>query len=144
MNTIKYFFSFLLLIHSALHFLGFIKAFRIAEISQLSQIISKPMGLLWLLTALLFAILFVLSIANTTWWFYLAFLVILISQTLIINFWKEAKLGTFPNVVILIMAIISLAHFNFENNYKKDVFKAIKTSSYVEEIITQKDIDSLP
>jgi hypothetical protein len=34
--------------------MGFVKGFQLAEISQLTQSISKPMGVLWLFATILF------------------------------------------------------------------------------------------
>lgn len=50
----KWFFILLVVIHALIHLLGFLKAFQLAEINQLTQHISKPMGLLWLLALILF------------------------------------------------------------------------------------------
>jgi len=49
----KIFFGFILLLHAVIHLMGFVQAFKIVEINQSSQNISKPIGILWLLTTLL-------------------------------------------------------------------------------------------
>lgn len=51
---IRIIFAFIVIVHGLIHLMGFIKAFKLAEINQLTQNISKPTGLLWLLSALLF------------------------------------------------------------------------------------------
>ena len=53
---IKYLFVLLMTIHGIIHFMGFAKAFEYAEMKQLTISISKPIGMLWLLSALLFLI----------------------------------------------------------------------------------------
>jgi hypothetical protein len=46
-------FAFLLL-HGIIHLLGFAKAYHFGNVNQLTIDISKPVGLLWLLTSILF------------------------------------------------------------------------------------------
>ncbi|WP_142785888.1 hypothetical protein [Changchengzhania lutea] len=140
----KYLFGFLMLTHALLHFLGFIKAFQLAEISQLSQSISKPLGILWGSTALLFIVTFMFFIQNHNWWIVLAILAVFISQILIIIYWKDTKFGPIANGIILITAIIYLAICRFENHYKDDVLTEIKAAPLTEDLIIQKDMDSLP
>ncbi|WP_157517961.1 hypothetical protein [Flagellimonas lutaonensis] len=43
----------ILVIHGLIHFMCFVKAFDFANMGQFTKEISKPMGLLWLLTGLL-------------------------------------------------------------------------------------------
>ena len=65
----RIFFFLLLTIHALIHLLGFVKAFRLAEVGQLTQSISKPAGAAWLATSILLllgAILFLLKIEY--WW----------------------------------------------------------------------------
>jgi hypothetical protein len=103
---IKIVFIACMVLHGALHSLGFIKAFGIADLSQLVQPIPKSNGLLWLLACLLFVLAAILfSIDRQSWWIFSA-LAIIISQHLIINDWNDAKLGTIANVIILIVTII--------------------------------------
>ncbi len=49
----RYLIGFLMFGHGLIHLLGFIKAFRISPINQLTREISKPLGIAWLATALL-------------------------------------------------------------------------------------------
>jgi len=51
---IKYLFAFLVLMHGLIHFMGFAKAFGYGNIQQLTKEISKPAGVFWLVTAILF------------------------------------------------------------------------------------------
>ena len=47
-------FVFLIAIHGIIHFLGFVKAFELADVPMLAKPISRFRGALWLLTAFLF------------------------------------------------------------------------------------------
>ena len=113
----KLVFAIIILIHGIIHLMGFVKAFQLADINPVTQSISKPLGMLWLFTALFFVIAAVLFYLKIEWWFVLAFIAIFISQTLIIIYWKESKFGTLANIIILIPAILGLATYNFETAF---------------------------
>jgi len=61
-------FAFLVLIHAGIHLLGFVKAFNLAEVNQLTQSISKPAGLAWLFSAMLFVVSAAVFLLNKEWW----------------------------------------------------------------------------
>jgi hypothetical protein len=95
-----------MIMHGTIHSMGFVKAFRMANLAQLVQPIPKSNGISWLTACLLFilaAILF--SIERQSWWIFSA-LAVIISQYLIINDWNDAKLGTIANIIILLATII--------------------------------------
>ena len=46
--------SILILVHGCIHLLGFVKAFHLASVNQLTLSVSKFSGILWLFTAVLF------------------------------------------------------------------------------------------
>ncbi len=96
-------FTFLVLIHGLIHIMGFAKAFRLADIYQLSQNISKPIGMFWLLVSVLFILSTVLYLFKNEWWFVFALFGVVISQVLIIMYWKDAKFGTIANLIILMV-----------------------------------------
>jgi hypothetical protein len=48
--------------------MGFVKAFQLAEVSQLTQNIHKPIGLLWLISTLLFITAAAIFLLNNDWW----------------------------------------------------------------------------
>ena len=96
----------LISVHGLIHLLGFTKAFKLAEVSQLSQPISKLNGSLWLLSAITFALAAATFAMEKEWWWILSLSGIVISQYLIINTWQDAKYGTFANIIVLIITII--------------------------------------
>ncbi len=93
----------LLILHGAVHVMGFVKAFDIFPVKQLTQSISKPFGVLWLAACLLcFTCAFLMLIKADDWWT-VGLIAILVSQVLVICFWKDAKFGTIANAIIAIM-----------------------------------------
>lgn len=103
-------FLILLIIHACLHLLGFLKAYDLAELKELSLPISRSRGFLWLLCTILFlayAASYYLQI-RFSWIPGLA--AVMLSQILIINSWADAKFGTLPNLIILVVVLISIGY----------------------------------
>ena len=96
----------LILLHGALHTLGFLKAYKLVGTQQLTKSISKPRGILWLLAAALFTSAAILFAFSQEWWWLLSCAAIIISQRLIIDDWKDAKFGTILNVIIFVATTI--------------------------------------
>jgi len=108
-------------LHGLIHLMGFVKAFNFVEIKELTLPISKPLGLIWFSTFLLFiAALIQYLIKNELWWL-TAITGLLISQVLIIIFWQDAKFGTIPNVIILLVSIVAFAGFGFDRKVSLEI-----------------------
>jgi membrane protein implicated in regulation of membrane protease activity len=137
-------FFILLLLHGLIHLMGFLKAFNLAEIPQLSQNFSKPQGVLWLAVALAFVITAILFLLKNNLWFWIAIAAVIVSQVLIIVNWQDAKFGTLANLIVLIVALLAMAGWNFEREFKKDVSQSFKNVGISEEIISEADIAQLP
>ncbi len=142
---LRLFFALVLFLHGLIHLMGFAKAYKFAEISQLTQTISKPIGALWGLTALLFTIatlLFVLK--KEGWWIWVVPAVVL-SQILIFGSWQDAKFGTIANVLVLMGAIIGFGTTRYFNTYQREVKTGlVRTASMPESLVTEADIKPLP
>ncbi len=137
-------FVILLSIHGLIHLMGFLKAFSLAEIPQVSINFSKSEGLLWLAVALSFVLVGVLFLMKNNLWFWMAMVAGIISQILIFMNWQDAKFATIANVIVLVVAILALAGWNFERKYKKDVSKSFENATISEETVSEKDIENLP
>ena len=141
----KYVFIFILLIHGLIHLMGFVKAFAFAEIDQLSQHISKPMGLLWLLTFILFIVTTVAFITKKEWWFVVAIITMIISQILIIIYWKDAKFGSIANLIILLISTSAFGNYRFHKMVQKETKELLAHAAISNNaIINHKDILHLP
>jgi hypothetical protein len=133
------------IIHGIIHLLGFVKAYKITEVDQLTKEISKPMGLFWLLTGLLFIITFVLFVLNNRLCLITGSGAVIISQLLIFYNWQDAKFGTIANIVIIFILIIGYGSWRFENQYINDVAKGLKRTDKIKNtLLTEADIQSLP
>lgn len=107
-------FLFLLLVHGLIHLTGFAKAFKLADIPQLTLPITRTAGALWLLAALLFITAAVLSGLQNNYWWVLAIPAVVLSQALIIGAWPDAKFGTIINVIAIAGIVLGWANWNFQ------------------------------
>lgn len=142
----RLFLFFLIIIHGLIHLIGFVKAFKLAEVSQLTQNISQPVGLLWLLSAILFIVTAILFLLKNEYWWLIAAPAIIISQTVIILSWSDAKFGTVANLIILLPSIVSFMNVqpsSFGNIYKSEVQKGLNRLSDMP-LVTEDDIRLLP
>jgi hypothetical protein len=136
---------FITVIHGLIHVMGFAKAYGYGNIAQLSKDISKPAGLLWLITAIVFMVAVLLFILKKESWPYVAVVAVVVSQILIITVWKDAKFGTIANVIVLFVAIAAWGSQQFESTFSNDVKSHLhKTSNIQADLLTETDIQYLP
>ena len=141
---LKAIFIFITLIHGAIHLMGFAKAFNLAEIKELTCVISKPAGLLWLLCTIIFIITAALFYAGYKHWWIIATAGVLISQALIFSCFKDAGFGTIPNIIILSSAIEAYGVYSF-NNYSQAWLNTILNSASAEKIkVSEQSVKTLP
>lgn len=142
----RLFLFFVIMIHGLIHLIGFVKAFKLAEVNQLTQNISPPVGLLWLLSTLFFIVTAILFLLKNEYWWWVAAPALLISQTVIILSWNDAKFGTVANLIILLPFIVSLMNVqpsSFGNIYKAEVQKGLNRLADMP-LETEADLEPLP
>jgi hypothetical protein len=96
---------FIILLHALIHLMGFAKAFGLAEFSELTLPTNRVWGLIWLFTALILILSGVLWMFNVSSWWIPAIIGVILSQILVFAFWQDARFGTIPNIIILIVII---------------------------------------
>ena len=141
----KWVFTIILLSHGLIHLMGFTKAFELAEINPLTQSIPKHQGMLWAFTTFLFLLTAFLFFLKNKWWFVIAFIAVIISQFLIVLYWKDAKFGTLINTFILLVSFIAYGNYQFNNIVQKEsmkIFQNIEPAKAA--IITKENIAHLP
>lgn len=138
-------FTILLLLHGLIHLMGFIKAFNLGKIDQLTQEIPRFHGALWLLATLLFIITTISYLMNFEKWWLIGIFAVVVSQLLIFMFWQDAKFGTIANIIILIVAFLVYGNFSFEDGFRKDVRENLSRMSAIpDEMLTEADLLHLP
>lgn len=140
----KVLFLVLLLIHAAIHLLGFVKSVRPAAVKMLKQPIPKIIGLLWLVAAALFLLCAILFSLRLEMWWIISAIALLLSQVLIFRSWRAAKAGTLINLLVLLVTIPAFAAWNFTREYKQDVATGIQQTPSQEELLTEADLAKLP
>jgi hypothetical protein len=126
--------------------MGFAKAFKWAEVSQITQNISRPAGVLWLLCALLLTASALLFLLKKEQWWMIAGPAVIFSQIIIILSWSDAKFGTLVNAIILLPLIVSFLNAqpsSFRNVYKTEVLNGLQRSSDMT-LVSEEDIRHLP
>jgi hypothetical protein len=112
----------LLVVHGLLHLLGFLKAWGLAALPQLSGRTLLPLapslvrwvGLAWLLAALvLLAAAALRGFRHESWWI-VALSGATLSQLLIILQWPDAKAGSVANLLIVLCVIFSAVAARWE------------------------------
>ena len=141
----KWVFSFVLIFHGLIHTLGFLRAYQLAEINQFTHNISKPFGVLWLLTFLLLILAAIQFISNNHFWWAAAFLGVILSQILIIAFWQDAKFGTIPNFIILLVTIVTFADWNFNREINYEIAEMFAQNQQTKiQMLTEEMVIELP
>lgn len=125
--------------------MGFSKAFGYVELPQLTQPISRAMGVLWL-TAALF--LLATAAAVLLWprgWWVLGALALIASQGVLATSWSDAKFGTAANLVLLVGVLYGFAArgpMSLRAEYERCLNLAGPVTSA--EVLTETDLAALP
>jgi hypothetical protein len=143
----KYILIALLVIHGLIHFLGFAKAFDLAQPPQLQAAISRPMGILWLAAALLLIVSAGMVLLAVRWWWVPAAFGVALSQLLIFTAWNDAKAGTIANIILLfpiVVAALGAAPWSFRSLYNQEVVTGLREHSQQPRLLTKADTAHLP
>ncbi|HRK05023.1 MAG TPA: hypothetical protein PLW14_07995 [Chlorobiota bacterium] len=147
----KYVFSVVLAVHGLIHLIGFAKAFSLANVPSIHVDVSRPAGVVWLVTAIMFVIAAILVVTSSSSWWIFGSLAVIPSQVLIIQTWSDSKYGTIVNCVILIPLVISMlsvAPWSFARRFESDVAtslqQSVKNVSLANKPLTENDIHHLP
>jgi hypothetical protein len=136
----------LIVVHGLIHFMGFAKAFDLAEMTQLEQPISTGMGVVWLIAG-------VLMLATAAGWlgmvrgrWILGLGAVAVSEWVIVTSWSDAWVGTLANVVILGAVIHDAASngpWGLRTEYRRDVSERL-AEPVSAPIVTEADLAQLP
>lgn len=143
---IKWLLFALILGHGLIHALGFMKAFGLAELSQLNQPISRAFGLLWLFAAVAFVASGALFVAGVRWWWIAGLVAIVVSQAVIVTAWGDAKVGTVANALILVAVVYgfaSMGPWSFRAQYEDAISERLSRPG-TPSVVTEEDLAPLP
>ncbi len=140
----KYVFAFLVVIHALIHLMAFAKAFQLGNSESLTQAISKPFGICWLLTTLVYLAALTGYFMDKTFWPVLAIIASVLSQVLIIMVWRDAKFGTIANILIVLIALPAFAHFRFQQMVTEESQELLKNIAPRTLTVTEEKLQHLP
>ncbi len=144
-NLMKYIFVIIIIIHGLIHLLGFVKGFGFKEVKELTIPVSKSMGIVWLTATILFLAYGILYLLNSKYNWILGLVAVAASQILIITFWKDARFGTIPNIIILLVSIASFGYYQFQKHVQQETINLLNQNKIIENrIVTENDIHYLP
>ena len=95
----------LLVGHGLIHLIGVVKAFRLAELPQLTRPIPSATGLFWLGAACVFVAAAAALYLWPRWWWLVAAAAVIVSFAAILPSWADAKWGAAVNVIVLVAAV---------------------------------------
>jgi len=127
--------------------MGFAKAFTPASVPNMSAAISRPVGLLWLLAALLWIAAATMMFWAPDRWWVAALPALVLSQVLIVDAWHDARVGTVANLILLVpIALASLLHapWSFGSEYGRGVKGLAGGAVSPASVVTEHDIAGLP
>lgn len=142
---LRYFLIILVLVHGLIHLMGFAKAFSFGNFTQLTREITRPVGMVWFMAALLFLLVAVLLLLRKEGWWMAGVIAVVVSQVLIFSIWQDARFGTIANLIILIAAVLGYGVWHFEASYRQDVNDGLKrVNRLAAEPLKEEDIQHLP
>lgn len=147
----KYIILIILVAHGLIHLMGFVKELDIAPVKglsgdtliALSGSTKKVAGMAWLLTTIL------ICTFSLLWWidkpnlWYLGAIALVLSQLLIILYWKDAKFGSIGNVILLLLTIYAYGQHRFQHMVQQEI-KPILSSTAPSTIVTTASLQHLP
>jgi hypothetical protein len=135
----------LILLHGAIHLMGFLKGFNIISIAGLSFDISPWQGLLWLLAFILFTAANITYLTQKSIWPVLTLIATTLSTALIVSRWHDAKFGMIPNLIILLVALAGFSSCSMKKMVATETEQILSTAKSIERrIITETDLNHLP
>lgn len=138
-------FLIIVLLHGLIHMLGFVKGFELKEVKELTLPISKTLGVVWLTATILFLTYGFLYLLNSKYAWLIGLVAVVVSQVIIFLFWKDAKFGTIPNIIIMAVSIVSFGYHNFQKIIQQETAQLLNKNVSVENrILNESDLVNLP
>jgi hypothetical protein len=138
-------FLIIVILHGLIHLLGFVKGFELKEVKALTLPISKTLGIVWLTSTILFLTYGMLYLFNSKYTWLIGIIAVIISQALMILFWRDAKFGTIPNSIILTVSIVLFSYYHFQKIIQQETTQLLnKNVSTENRTLNESDLTTLP
>jgi hypothetical protein len=144
--------SLAIVFHGIIHMVGFMKEWKLGPIGifsgktivQFSESTLRFVGLVWLLACFVLLASAVTYYMDKDWYWIAATTGLIVSQTLIVLYWRDAKWGTLLNVILLCFIVFAFGQFHFSKRVSKEVNDLVAASSPGREVITEAKAAALP
>ncbi len=138
-------FAAIILFHALIHLAGYVKASGIREIKELTIPISKPMGFVWLAAAVMLLLYGLLNMLHYRHAWLLGLAAVVLSQYLIITSWKDARWGTLPNIILLLVVLTAMAWQGFEARSRHERIQLLRADTgTADRLLQEEDLAALP
>jgi hypothetical protein len=138
-------FSIFILLHAAIHLLGFVKGFQLAQVQALTTDISKFAALWWLAAFLLLAVGGIGLWTGQEGWVFWTIAGLAISSALIVGTWSDAKFGMIPNLIILLSVIVSFSSRQMDRMIAEETAQILsQVPASAPSILQEQDLVGLP
>ncbi len=139
-------FAIFLALHGLIHLLGFARAYGLAALPQLRTPIGPAVGLLWLVSALLFVAAALAIVLWPRWWWTIGAAAVAASTVAIASAWTDAKAGAAANVIVLggvAFGVLVDGPWSLRAAYERDVSSALAGPA-AGVLVTEADLATLP
>lgn len=124
-------FAVIIFIHALIHLMGFVKEWGIARVPGLTGKTMVPLspqaaraaGILWLAACILLTLAGIGFMLKQEWWLMIGVMGTIISQALLILYWRDAWAGTIANLMIAGGIVLSCGAADFSNQAASEVKK---------------------
>jgi hypothetical protein len=133
--------------------MGFVKEWKFGQIDQLAGKtlfllaggLAKLMGILWLFDFLAFVIVAAGLLMHKEWWWMVGLGAVVLSQFLIVVYWKDARAGTIVNLLVLPAVLVSWGTWSFDRCVREEVTALFASSvSNRGEVVKKEMLAGLP
>jgi len=141
----RYVFIIITIFHALIHLLGFVKGYELKEVKALTMPISKTAAIWWLLATGLLLTYSISFIVNHKYQWIFGLMAVVVSQLLVIFFWKDAKFGTIANIIIFLVVLVAFGQYQFNAMVAKETAKVLQHDDRNHlELITDRSLENLP
>lgn len=142
----RYIIALILFIHGLVHLFGFARAapMKLNGHEKISLLATPNwQGQLWLLACLLFLAAVFSLLNGKKWWWMPGLFAVLISQVIIVIYWKEAHWGTLVNLLAMAILVPAYGSWRFSGMVNKEIRDFISTTNNTT-ILTREMLAPLP
>jgi hypothetical protein len=144
--------SSIMAIHGIIHLMGFAKEWKLGPVGRfsgktmlhVSDNATRAIGTLWFMACVLLLISTLAYYSRKDWFWIIGVAALLVSQTLIIIYWRDAKWATVFNIVLFGMIVFAAGRVSFDKMVKEDVQNLQSVTSGDRSVITAQEVSLLP